>query len=55
VRGVARGTATITARVQNSLFLPAPLSASAAMRIVVPRLELSASDTILTSVGTPCA
>ena len=51
VRGVARGTATITAKIENTLFLPAPVSASAAVFVAVPRLELSASDTILTSVG----
>jgi uncharacterized protein YjdB len=51
VRGVARGTATITARVENALFMAAPLTVSAAVRVVVPRLDLSASDTILTSVG----
>jgi uncharacterized protein YjdB len=51
VRGVARGTATITARIENTLFLPAPVSATAAVFVAVPRLELSASDTVLTSVG----
>lgn len=51
VRGIARDTARITARVENSLFLPAPLEASAVVRVVVPTLELVADDSVLTSVG----
>src|SRR5882672_6276153 len=51
VRGVARGTATITARVENSLFLPAPLTASGTVRVVVPVLELTVDKPVLTSVG----
>src|SRR6266511_1536449 len=51
VRGIRRGTATITARVENELFLPAPLSASAVVRVVVPRLTRVADSSILRSVG----
>lgn len=51
VRGVARGTATVTARVANTLFLRAPITASAAVRVVVPRLDLVADHSVLTSVG----
>jgi hypothetical protein len=51
VRGIRRGMATITARVENELFLPAPLTASAAIRVVVPRILLAPSDTAFTSVG----
>src|SRR5207247_1353083 len=51
VRGIRRGTATITARVENELFLPAPLRASAVVQVVVPRLLLAPSDTSFPSVG----
>jgi hypothetical protein len=51
VRGVARGTAKITALVENSLFLPARLEASANVKVVVPVLELVADSSILKSVG----
>jgi hypothetical protein len=51
VHGIARGAATITARVENALFLPAPLSASAVVRVVVPRVVLEPADTRVRSVG----
>jgi hypothetical protein len=51
VRGVARGTAKITALVENSLFLPARLEASANVKVVVPVLELVADSSVLKSVG----
>jgi hypothetical protein len=51
VRGIARGTARITARVENALFLSTPITASAAMQVVVPVLQLAANDSVLTSVG----
>ncbi|HEV8264116.1 MAG TPA: Ig-like domain-containing protein, partial [Gemmatimonadales bacterium] len=51
VRGILRGRATITARVENALFLPAPISDTAVLSVVVPRVTIAPDSTTLTSVG----
>lgn len=51
VRGAARGTATITARLENPLVLPAPLTDTAVVWVVVPQLVFAPAQDTLTYAG----
>jgi hypothetical protein len=53
VRGVVRGPATITARIENAVFLAAPLTDSATVQVVVPRVVVTPDSTTLRRVGAP--
>ncbi len=51
VRGLVRGSATITAELARTPFTAAPVRGTGTVRVVVPRLAIAPTDTILTSVG----
>jgi hypothetical protein len=51
VRGLLRGSATITAQLARTPFTAAPVRGTGTVRVVVPRLTIAPVDTILTSVG----
>src|SRR5207245_1413935 len=51
VRGLTRGSATITAELARTAFTAAPVRGTASVRVVVPRVALAPIDTIVTSVG----
>jgi hypothetical protein len=51
VRGLVRGSATITAELARTPFTATPVRGTGTVRVVVPRLAIAPTDTILTSVG----